>query len=127
MAFTLKEFVIVSLWRKLPVAQRLSRFGVLKSQDCHVCAVIEDHDHVFEKCHFVQASPTAMGCSCMLQCMFTRRCNDHHALSLTTIQGWLVWSAVYTRWFIRCEALSAALPDPGTSVLQLPYVILLSW
>ena len=29
--FRLKEFIIVALWRKLPVAQRLSHFGVLNS------------------------------------------------------------------------------------------------
>ena len=37
-------------------------------------------------------------------------CTDHVELSITMVQGWLVWSVVYARWLIRCEALSTPPP-----------------
>ena len=49
----LLEFVVMALWRKLPVAQRLAQFKVTEGQGCPSCGVAEDHDHVFKKCFFL--------------------------------------------------------------------------
>ena len=54
--FKLCEFVIMVLWRKLPVAQRLAQFKGMEGQDCPLCGVAEDHDHVFKKYFFLQDS-----------------------------------------------------------------------
>jgi hypothetical protein len=52
--FKLREFVVMVLWRKLPIAQRLAQFKVMEGQDCPLCGVAEDDDHVFKKCFFLQ-------------------------------------------------------------------------
>ena len=39
-------------------------------------------------------------------------------ISITTIQGWLVWTAVYARWLMRYEAIGTLPSDIATAVLQ---------
>ena len=57
----------------------------------------------------------------------SRMCTNYSEWSVSTIQGWLVWSAVYARWLIRCEALSEKPPDIPTTVLQRFFSIMLTW
>ena len=45
-------------------------------------------------------------------------CTDYTQWLLSTVQGWLVWSAVYAPWLIRCEALNERPPDVATAVLE---------
>ena len=51
---------------------------------------------------------------------------NHSLVSITTIQGWLVWKAVYARWLIRCEAMNTLLSDMATAVLQRFYAAVFS-
>ena len=37
----------------------------------------------------------------------SRICTDHPLLSITMVQGWMVWSVVYACWLVHCESLSA--------------------
>ena len=98
-----------------------------------MCGVAEDHDHVFKKCFFLQ-DPLALirslwGLHVCDKIWYepSRLCRDHSLVSVTTIQGWLVWTAVYARWLIRCEAINILRLDMATAVLQRFYVALLSW
>ena len=131
--FKLREFVTMALWCMLPVAQRLAQFKVMEGQDCPLCGVAEDHDHVFKKCFFLQDSRALI---CRLSglhvcdnvcCEPSRLCTDRSLISITTIQGWLVWTAVYARWLIRCEAIGTLPSDIATTVLQRFYAALLGW
>ena len=54
-------------------------------------------------------------------------CTDFSLQSITTIQGWLVWSAIHARWLVRCEYLSVTAHDISTTVLQRFYSVLLLW
>ena len=47
-------------------------------------------------------------------------------ISITTIQRWLVWTAVCARWLTPCEAISTLPSDIATAVLQRFYAALLS-
>ena len=54
--YKLREFVTAALWCKLPVAQHLQTFGVLNTDLCPLCGVVENHAHVQKKCFFLQDS-----------------------------------------------------------------------
>ena len=131
--FKLCEFVIMALWRKLPVAQRLAQFKVMEGRDCPLCGVVEHHHHVFKKCFFLRDSLALIrrlwGLHVCDNVWYepSRLCTDHSFISITTIQGWLVWTVVYARWLIRREAISTLQSDIATTVLQRFYVALLGW
>ena len=129
----LREFIITVLWCKLPVAQRLMRNQVLHQDKCPLCRVLGDHEHVFKTCFYLQDSLALVrrlwGVHVSDNTWFepSRMCTDFPLLSVTTVQGWLVWSALYARWLIRCEALSVVPPDTATAVLQRLYSMSLMW
>ena len=131
--FRLKEFVVAPLWRKLPVAQRLNNFQVLGSVDCPPCGVLEDHPHVFKNCFFLHDSLAQVRRFWRVHVSKndwhepSKMCTDHPEWSVSTIQGWLVWSAIYARWLIKCEALSKRPPDVPTAVLQRFFSVMLTW
>ena len=122
----------MALWCKLPVPQRLAQFRVVEGQDCPLCGVAEDHDHVFKKCFFLQDSLALIrqlwGLHVCDNVWYepSRLCADHSLISVTTIQGWFVWTVVYACWLIRCEAISTLPSDIATAVLQRFYAALLS-
>ena len=101
--FKLHEFVVTVLWRKLPVAQQLAQFLVVEGNDCALCAVAEDHDHVFKKCFFLPDSLDLIrrlwGLHVWDNVWYepSRLCTDRSLISVTTIQGWLVWTPGYAR------------------------------
>ena len=131
--FQLREFVVMALWRKLPVAQRLAQFEVMEGQDCPVCGVAEDHDHVFKECFYLPGSLAPIrrlwGMHVCDNVWYepSQLFTDHSLVSITAIQGWLVWRAVYLRWLIRREAISTLPSDIAMAVLQRFYAALLSW
>ena len=46
----------MALWRKLPVPRRLAQFKVMEGQDCPLCGVVVDHEHVLQKCYVLYDS-----------------------------------------------------------------------
>ena len=54
--FKLREYVLMALWRKLPVGQQLAQFQMMEGQNCMLCGVTKDHDRVFKKYFYLQDS-----------------------------------------------------------------------
>ena len=54
----------------------------------------------------------------------TRLCLEHSSISLSSVQGWLCWAAIYARWRIRCEYISFQTVDATTAVLQRWYSVI---
>ena len=53
-------------------------------------------------------------------------CTYHSLVSVTTVQSWFMWSAVYARWLVRCESLSGPPANTSTAVLERFFSVLLS-
>ena len=112
-------FVVRALWRKLPVAGRLFPFHMSPTADRPLCGSIEDHRHTLKCC------PLLSYCMCIVSRLWTpgiqenmwvepfHICLDHSSLSVQTLQGWLVWSAIFSMWLVRCESLNVAIARGG--------------
>ena len=46
----------------------------------------------------------------------SRLCTNHPLLLVTTVQGWMMWSAVYACCLVRCASLDAPPPDVPTTL-----------
>ena len=95
--YQFQEFVVVALWRKLLVAQRLYMFGVLTAEKCPLCGVVEDHAHVQKRRLCLQDSLAFVrrlwGAHVEDSEWYEplRMCIDYPMLSVTTVQGKMVW------------------------------------
>ena len=119
--------------RKLPVRARLFAFGVLQSNECTLCRCKEDHEHVLKRCRFLNDS------ICIVRRLWhsvvseNRRIEPswlrlkHSLILIESPQGWLMWSATYASWLIRCASITQRHQDISTFVLQRWYSVLGGW
>jgi ribonuclease HI len=106
-----KDFIRQALWKKLPTGLRLQRIFPSLSRLCPLCGVVEDNNHRLKACPFL--SPPLL----VLRQLFgpvevagssveiSRLCTDHALLSLSTVQGVLLWKAIHVLWIYRCRVL----------------------
>ena len=103
--------------------QRPFKCRVLAMEGHPLCGVLEDHTHGQKRCFFLQ---DALAFVKQLWGVYiegnnwyepSRMCIDYQLLSVTTVQLWLVWSAVYACWLIRRESLTVPVQDIPTAVL----------
>ena len=123
------------LFVELPVASRLHSFGMLHAEACSLSGASEAHGHELKRCPYLSDcmsvvhwlwTPVTLGNewyepSCM--------CLEHAKASIESLQGWLIWSAMYVNCFLRCDSLTGPHPttDPrrcfngGTRARELPH------
>ena len=129
----LYHFVLRALWRKVPVAARMFAFGLVSTPDYTLCTRQEDHPHIRKKCPYLSIPfsvirrlwGAVMNNNTWIEP--SSLCLEHNSVSLSSVQGWLCWAAIYARWLIRCEYISFQRVDATTAVLQRWYSVIQLW
>ena len=98
-----------------------------------MCSHPEDHAHILKRCPYLSLPFSII--RRLWGAMVhgnewvepSRLCLEHIATSLTTIQGWLCWAAVYVRWLITSERISFQRVNATTVILQRWYSVIWPW
>ena len=113
-----KDFIRVVLWKKLPLAKRLTPMTGGQGK-CPLDGLLEDHTHFLRSCRFnsftfyiLRQTFGLVQQDDLPAVEPSRLVSDHPALSLTTTQGLLVWAALRCSWTLRCDKALGGGGDP---------------
>jgi ribonuclease HI len=120
-----KDFIRMALWKKLPTGLRLQRIFPRLSRACPLCGVVEDNEHRLKACPFLSL-PLLVMRRCFGVVHHTdiviepsRLCIDFPLVSLSTIQGLLLWKTISVLWLFRCRVLFDKQPPHQLAFLEL--------
>ena len=115
----------------MPVAAKMFAFNMTSTQHCTLCSHPEDRAHILKRCPYPSLPFSVIrwlwGAVVNEWVERSQLCFENIALSLTTVQGWLCWAAIYARWLIRCECISFHGVDATTAILQRWYSVIQLW
>ena len=130
----LLDFIIRAWWRKLPVATRLAEFKMIPTGTCVLCGGLEDHAHILKKCAALDPMkeiirsrwrPLVLKDNTWVEP--SRICKEHVGLSVTTVQGLLMWTSILARWLVRCDMLNGREEEHEHRVLRRTHAVLSTW
>ena len=98
------------------------------------CGGPEDHAHATKKCAALDPMkkiirsrwrPLVLEDNTWVEP--SRMCKEHVGLSVTTVQGLLMWTSMLAKWLVRCNMINGREEEHEHRVLRRMYAVLSTW